>query len=137
MKLYSTLFLALLLCFNISAQEKPVKIVFDVTSEDVKVHQSTMRHVKAMSNAYPESEFEVVMYSGSIDMVLKDKSSVAEDMEALADNENVSFLICKGTMKRHGVDESELITGVGTVPDGILEIITKQAEGWGYIKEGK
>lgn len=137
MKLYSTLFLALLLSFNIIAQEKPVKIVFDVTSDDVKVHQSTMRHVKAMSKAYPESEFEVVMYSGSIDMVLKDKSSVAEDMEALADNENVSFLICKGTMKRHGVEESELITGVGTVPDGILEIITKQAEGWGYIKEGK
>lgn len=137
MKTYLNLFLACMFSMQSFSQDKPVKIVFDVTSDDVKVHQSTMRHVKAMSKAYPESEFEVVMYSGSIDMVLKDKSSVAEDMESLADNENVSFLICKGTMKRHGVDESELITGVGTVPDGILEIITKQAEGWGYIKEGK
>lgn len=120
---------------NLSAQEKPVKIVFDVTSSNAKVHQSTVRHVKLMANAYPDSKFEVVMYSGSIDMVLKDKSSVAEDIEALTKNDNITFLVCEGTMKRHKVDKSQLVTGIGTVPDGILEIIVKQAEGWGYIKE--
>ena len=119
------------------AQEKPVKIVFDVTSDDAKVHQATVRHVKAMANAYPDSEFEVVMYSGSIDMVLKEKSTVAVDMEALAKKDNISFVICEGTMKRHKIDTSQLISGVTTVPDGILEIIQKQAEGWGYIKEGQ
>jgi len=119
------------------SQEKPVKIVFDVTSDNTKVHQAAVRHVKAMSKAYPDSQFEVVMYSGAMDMVLKGKSSVEEDMAALAENDNVTFVICQGTMKRHDVDESELIEGVTTVPDGILEIIEKQQEGWGYIKEGQ
>jgi intracellular sulfur oxidation DsrE/DsrF family protein len=137
MKLFTTFFLALFYSLNSIAQEKPVKIVFDVTSDNTKVHQSTMRHVKAMSKAYPDSQFEVVMYSGAMDMVLKGKSSVEDDMKALAGNDNVSFVICQGTMKRHEVDESELIEGVTTVPDGILEIIEKQAEGWGYIKEGQ
>ena len=137
MKLFTTFFLALFYSLNSIAQEKPVKIVFDVTSDNTKVHQAAVRHVKAMSAAYPDSEFEVVMYSGAMEMVLKGKSSVEEDMKALADNDKVSFVICQGTMKRHGVDESELIEGVTTVPDGILEIIQKQQEGWGYIKEGQ
>ena len=137
MKLFTTLFLASLFSFHVFAQEKPVKIVFDVTSDNVKVHQSAIRHVKAMSKAYPDSEFEVVMYSGSMDMALKDKSSVAEDMKELAQNKNVSFKVCEGTMKRHNISATDLIPGVGTVPDGILEIINKQEEGWGYIKEGQ
>ncbi|MFD2824682.1 DsrE family protein [Lacinutrix iliipiscaria] len=137
MKNYINLIIAFLISISTFAQEKPVKIVFDVTSNDTIVHQSTIRHVKAMSKAYPESEFEVVMYSGSIDMVLKEKSSVAFDLEVLAKNENITFVICEGTMKRHKIDASEIIPGVTSVPDGILEIIQKQAEGWGYIKEGQ
>ena len=137
MKTYINLILAFVVTVTMFAQEKPVKIVFDVTSNDTSVHESTIRHVKAMSAAYPDSEFEVVMYSGSINMVLKDKSTVAEDMEALAKNENISFVICQGTMKRHKIDTSELIPGVASVPDGILEIVEKQSQGWGYIKEGK
>ena len=137
MKLYLNLFFTILFSFSVFSQENPVKIVFDVTSGNEKVHQSTMRHVKFMSEAYPKSEFEVVMYSGSIDMVLKDKSSVAEDMERLAKNENITFVVCQGTMKRHKISDDQLIPGIKQVPDGILEIIVKQQEGWGYIKEGQ
>ena len=137
MKKYIILFLMFFFALHIPAQEKPVKIVFDVTSGDAKVHQAAIRHVKFMSQAYENAEFEVVMYSGSIDMVLKDKSSVAEDLEALAKKDNISFVVCQGTMKRHKVSEDELIPGLTQVPDGILEIIEKQADGWGYIKEGQ
>ena len=137
MKKHFTMALVLLFSIILTAQEKPVKIVFDVTSDNTKVHQAAVRHVKFMSQAYPDSMFEVVMYSGSIDMVLKDKSSVAEDMKTLAKNKNIDFVICEGTMKRHKIDKSQLISGVTTVPDGILEIILKQKEGWGYIKEGQ
>ena len=137
MKTFINLIFAIVFSFATFAQDKPVKIVFDVTSDNLKVHGTTIRHIKAMSQAYPDSKFEVVMYSGAMDMVLKDKSSVAEDMEVLAKNENISFVICEGTMKRHNVDASQLIPGVTTVPDGILEIIKRQSEGWGYIKEAQ
>jgi len=137
MKKIINLVIAIVITSMAYAQETPVKIVFDVTSSDTSVHESTIRHVKAMSSAYPDSEFEVVMYSGSIDMVLKDKSSVATDLEMLAKKENVTFVICQGTMKRHKIDASEIIPGVTSVPDGILEIVKKQTEGWSYIKEGK
>lgn len=137
MKKIITLVIAFVISTMSFAQENPVKIVFDVTSDDTSVHEAAIRHVKAMSAAYPDSEFEVVMYSGSIDMVLKAKSTVAVDMEALAKKENITFVVCQGTMKRHKIDPSEIVPGVTSVPDGILEIIEKQADGWGYIKEGK
>jgi uncharacterized protein len=37
-------------------------------------------------------------------------------------------------MKRHNVDKTQLLPGVEVVPDAIFEIVTKQSEGWGYIK---
>ncbi len=137
MKNYIKIIIVLLVSTMAFSQEKPVKIVFDVTSNNTDVHKSAVRHVKAMSEAYPDSKFEVVMYSGAMDMVLKDKSSVAEDIEALTKKDNVNFVICEGTMKRHNIDNSQIITGVKSVPDGIIEIIEKQQEGWGYIKEGQ
>ena len=90
-----------------------------------------------MSKAYTNSKFEVVLYSGSYEMVLKAKSTVAKEIEELAKNPNVSFVICEATMKRHKIKQSDLIPGVTSVPDGILEIVQKQAEGWGYIKEAQ
>ena len=33
--------------------------------------------------------------------------------------------------------KSQLLEGVGTVPDGIYEIISKQHQGWGYIKAAR
>ena len=40
------------------------------------------------------------------------------------------------TMKRNNIDQSQLVPGVEIVPDGIYEIISKQQQGWGYIKVG-
>jgi intracellular sulfur oxidation DsrE/DsrF family protein len=117
------------------AQDKLVSIVFDVTSADPATHQSAVRHVKAMAASYPSSNFEVVVYGGSIEMVLKEKSSVSEDILGLAGNDRVSFKVCQGTMNRHEIKKEDLLPNVEIVPDGILEIVTKQGEGWGYIKE--
>jgi intracellular sulfur oxidation DsrE/DsrF family protein len=38
-------------------------------------------------------------------------------------------------MKQHNISTSDIIEGVRSVPDGILEIVSKQQKGWGYIKE--
>ncbi|MGJ5640772.1 DsrE family protein [Formosa sp. S-31] len=137
MKTLSSFICLWLLSAMLQVQAQAVNIVFDVTSSDTKVHQAAVRHVKGMSEAYPNAKFEVVMYSGAMDMVLKDKSSVAEDLESLAKKDNVDFVICQGTMRRYQTKESDLIPGVKTVPDGILELVEKQQQGWSYIKESR
>lgn len=123
------------LSLGIQAQSHPVKVVFDITSKDEATHQATLRHVGMMATSYPDSEFEVVVYSGAYPMVLKATSAVAKEIQQFEGNERVTFVVCEATLKRHQISPSQLLAGVKTVPDGILEIVTKQGEGWGYIKE--
>jgi intracellular sulfur oxidation DsrE/DsrF family protein len=49
-------------------------------------------------------------------------------------NPNVTFKVCAVALRNNSVDTSQLLPGVETVPDGIYEIVSKQQDGWGYIK---
>ena len=93
-----------------------------------------MRWVKEISMANPKAELEVVMYGKGLELVMPEKSTVTAQVKEALKNPNVSFRVCEGAMKNSKVERSQLFTGVTTVPDGIYEIISKQREGWGYIK---
>lgn len=134
MKILSA-FLLTLISVCALAQAKPIKVVFDVTSGDTLTHQAVMRHVSEMAKAYPQSSFEVVVYGNAMPMFVKGKSTVAKSIYKLETNPNVAFKVCEVTMARYKVDKSQLFSNVTPVPDGILEIVNKQSEGWGYIKE--
>jgi intracellular sulfur oxidation DsrE/DsrF family protein len=121
----------------VPAQKAPYNVVFDVTSKDTVVHQMVMRWVREILTADPKANIEVVFYAKSLDMVTKDKSVVADSVMKYAANKNVKFRVCEVAMKNNNIEKSQLLEGVGTVPDGIYEIISKQHEGWGYIKAAR
>jgi len=108
------------------------RVVFDITSKDTMAHQTVVRQANSILNAHPDAKVEVVIYGGALDLVTKGKSVVAPALEELAQKADIR--VCDITMKRLNIDKSQLIPGVQTIPDGIYEIITKQKEGWGYIK---
>lgn len=120
-----------------NGQQKPVKIVFDVSSGDTLIHQAAIRHVSSMAKAYSDAQFEVVVYGNALPMFVKGKSTVEDQIQSLAPNRNVSFKVCEVTMKRKQVDRSQIIQNVSPVADAIIEIVTRQGEGWGYIKEAE
>lgn len=130
------LFLAcLLFSFHfLHAQSIPYNVVFDLTSKDTNNHKSVMRWVQMISRERPDAQLEVVLYGQSLDMIVKGRSVVSDELKGLANNKNVSVKVCAAAMKKYNIDKSQLIPGVVIVPDGIYEIITKQKEGWGYIK---
>ena len=130
---------AILMCMFsfVSAQKAPYNVVFDVTSKDTVVHQMVMRWVKGILKDDPTANIEVVFYGKSLDMITKDKSVVADTLIKYAANKNVSFKVCEVAMKNNNVEKSQLLEGVGTVPDGIYEIIARQHQGWGYIKASR
>ncbi len=127
------IFMVLFSPIFLSAQSD-YKVVFDLTSNDTLNHKAVIRWTNEIIKASKDAQVEVVFYGNSLDMVQKDKSVVADDVEKLSANKNVSFKVCSVAMKAHNVDKSQLISGVETVPDGIYEIVTKQREGWAYIK---
>ena len=74
------------------------------------------------------------MFGKGLPLAVKDKSVVADAVTSLATNKNVAFKVCSIALANQKIDKSQLLPGVQTVPDGIYEIVSKQHEGWGYIK---
>ena len=119
------------------AQSADYKVVFDLTSKDTMDQKAVIRWINEISKATPDAKLEVVLYGQSLDMVVKGKSVLADDVTKFAATTNISFKVCGIALKNHNIRQAELLTGVQIVPDGIYEIITKQKEGWGYIKASR
>jgi len=132
----STVVMIILYHFS-SAQSAPYNVVFDVTSKDTLVHQMVIRWINEIMATNPEANIEVVFYAKSLDMVTKDKSVVSSDVTKYAARNNITFKVCEVAMKNNSVEKSQLLPGVKTVPDGIYEIISRQHDGWGYIKAAR
>jgi uncharacterized protein len=132
------LFFLLLFVFAATAAraQVPYNVVFDLTSKDTNDHKMVLRWINGISSGKPDARLEVVLFGQSLDMVRKEKTSVEASLLSALQNKNVTVKVCAGTLKRLNIDPSELLPGVGIVPDGIYQIITRQSEGWGYIKAG-
>jgi intracellular sulfur oxidation DsrE/DsrF family protein len=130
----NVLYLALLACALVNAQALQYRVVFDLTSKDSLEQKLVMRWVKEISASHPDAQLEIVMYGKGLEMVIPERSSVTADVKAALKNQNTTFSVCEVAMKNNNVKMSQLLPGVKTVPDGIYEIISKQHEGWGYIK---
>jgi intracellular sulfur oxidation DsrE/DsrF family protein len=119
------------------AQRSDYKVIFDLTSKDSIDQKNLVRWLTEISSNNPDAKLEVVMYSKGLEMVVKGKSAVAEEISRLSANKNISFQVCEIAMKNNQIEPGQLLAGVGMVPDGIYEIMRKQKEGWGYIKAAR
>ena len=79
------------------------------------------------------TEIEVVCHGPGISLLVKDKSSHADQVTALI-TQGVRFAACENTMKQKQIAKDQLLTGITTIPSGAVEIIRKQSEGYGYFK---
>jgi len=93
-----------------------------------------LRWISEIVDNNPDAKVEMVFYGKGLGMITQGKSIVADGVKKYAENKNVSLKVCAIAMKNNNVDKSQLIAGVQTVPDGIYEVISKQHDGWGYIK---
>jgi intracellular sulfur oxidation DsrE/DsrF family protein len=115
-------------------QPQPYKVVFDLTSDDPLDQRALLRWLGEIAVANPETEMEVVMYGRGLALVMPERSARIDDVKEALGRTHVSFRVCENSMKNQRVDKSQLLPNVGTVPDGIGEIVAKQTHGWGYIK---
>jgi len=105
-----------------------------MTSADSINQKAVIRWVGEVIAASPDAKAEVVIFGQGTALALKDKSMMTDALTRLTTNKNVSFKICAIAMKNQHIDQTQLIPGVEITPDGIYEIMTRQREGWGYIK---
>lgn len=116
------------------AQNKDYRVVFDLSSKDTINQQTLLREMSLIKQYNPDAKLEAVIYGQGLSMVSNDAASSAEAIARLSAQKDVSFKVCALAMKRQNIDKTQLKPEVEIVPDGIYEIISKEREGWGYIK---
>jgi intracellular sulfur oxidation DsrE/DsrF family protein len=126
----------MLMATLVNAQTANYKVVFDMSSKDSVNQLAIVREIGLITGASPDAKLEVVIYGQGLDLVVNDRSPQREAIQKLIAGNKASFKVCAMTMKRNNIDKSQLVPGVEVVPDGIYEIVSKQQEGWGYIKVG-
>jgi intracellular sulfur oxidation DsrE/DsrF family protein len=119
------------------AQGKTHHVVFAVTSGDEADWKMTMGNIRNLTEGLkPDAtEVEVVAYSQGLNLV-KQGSALAAEITALQEK-HVRFVACQNSMRMQHVEAKDLLPGVESVPSGIVEVVTKQEQGWSYIKAGR
>lgn len=119
----------------IAAVSTQHKIVFQVTSDDTLVHKSLMKQLKNILTVAPNTKIEVVCHGPGLYLLVKERSMYQEQITAMK-GKGVQFAACEFAMAERKITKEQLIAEAVPVPSGILEIATRQEEGWSYIKSG-
>lgn len=137
----TSLFL-LLFAFSINAQKNKLdsnkpehKIVFQLTTGDTTAHKQLIKQFNNILSVSPSTKIEVVCHGAGLDMLISDKT-IVEDKIKLLSEKGVVFNACEFSIKERKVDRTKIIQVASFVPAGIIEIVSKQEQGWSYIKAG-
>ena len=134
----ATVALLLLACtLTVSAQTKQHHVLFAVTSADEADWNLALGNIRNLLAGLSGDavEVEVVAFGPGVSLVRK-PSSLDADIQAL-EAKHVRFVACENSMRAHKMTKADLVDGAGTVPAGIVEVVTKQEQGWTYIKAGR
>jgi len=132
------LLIALLLgSFTTHAQDglRQHRIAMQLVSGDTLVHKGLMRQLRNMLEAAPTMQLEVVCHGPGMDLLMSDRSMVADKVKHFSER-GIVFLACENTIKEKQLDRSKVLPEAGFVQAGIIHIVERQEEGWSYIKAG-
>ncbi len=110
-----------------------LKALVHINFADGERQKHGLKNIANILKEAKEAEIEVVCHGGGIGLLVKDKS---EDMDEVARliKEGVRFVACENTLRDKSISKESLLPGVTTVPSGAVEVIRKQADGYGYFK---
>lgn len=111
-------------------------VIMQIASSDTLAHKALMHQLKNLKEYWAEAvSLELLVQGPGLDLVLAAKSTQSEAIAKLKDS-GIRFVACEFSMKQRNVKADELLPGMEMVPFGLVEIITRQEEGWTYLKAG-
>lgn len=112
----------------------PLKVVVHINFPESGAQGAGLKNLTNVLKDAPETQVEVVCHGGGIGLVEKARTDHADAVAALI-KQGVKFVACENTMRTKSIRKEDLLPGVGTVPSGAVEVITKQQkDGFAYFK---
>ena len=77
-------------------------------------------------------DIEIVAYGPGIGMLKLESPSAARVAEAI--KANIKVIACENTMRTLKLTRDDMQSAISYVSAGVTEIMTKQSEGWAYVR---
>lgn len=114
---------------------KEHKVVMQLTTGDTLAYRALVKQLGNMTKIWPNAKIEVIIHNKGIAIMKKENSNVAEEITALS-KKGVRFVVCEFTMEQMKLEKSQILNEAFYTPYGLIAIITKQEEGYSYLKAG-
>jgi intracellular sulfur oxidation DsrE/DsrF family protein len=113
---------------------KKDKVVFQVSDADSKKWNLALNNAKNVQAdlGKDKTEIEIVAYGPGIGMLKADSEVANRIEEALA--AGVKVVACENTMRGQKLTRDDMLSGIGYVPAGVVELMKRQKEGYAYIR---
>ena len=77
-------------------------------------------------------DIEIVTYGPGIDMLKLDSPVGGRIGEATT--AGVKVIACENTMRGQKLSRADMLNGISYVPAGVVELMSRQQQGWAYIR---
>jgi hypothetical protein len=110
-----------------------IPVVFHVTNKDPLMWNQALNNAANYQAIMGKDKvfIEIVVNGPGIRMLLAESEVEPRVTAALTDG--VKIVACEQTMKGLKLEKKDMISGIGYVPGGIVEVVDRQREGWAYI----
>lgn len=117
-----------------AAEKAKERVVIQVSDGDPKTWNQALNVVKNIQQAYGKDnvQVEVVAFGHGIGMLKMDSEVGNRIDETLQSGAHV--YACENTMRGRKLSKDDMLSKIGYVPAGVVEIINKQREGWAIIR---
>lgn len=114
--------------------QKRHKIVIQVSDNDPVKWNLALNNARNLQDDVGAAnvDIEIVAYGPGIGMLKLESPSgsrVADAMKA-----NVKVIACENTMRGQKLTRDDMLPALSYVPAGVTEIMTRQGEGWAYLR---
>ncbi len=150
------IFILLLSLGILHAEEDSAKVVYDLTTKDLKnfelrILSATVSNKTHYESTLRELDVTVVIHGGAYRFFLKDPANseykddkalvsthqdLGKRIETLANTYEVEFLVCGVGLRKRGIEKKDIYDFVKIIPTSTIGLIDKQNEGYAYIPVG-
>jgi hypothetical protein len=111
------------------------RVVIQLSNGDDSLIRSTGSQIQNLFNAFEgQVQIELVCHGISLPILLKKENHLGDLLEKLIADFHVKILACENMLKANGKSEADLFKGIRLVPSGVAWIVSRQEEGWSYIR---
>lgn len=115
---------------------KKHRIAMQLTSNDAAVHKSLVKQPYNLKKGWGDTvQIEVICHGPGIDFLHTQRAAFKDDIYQLKDR-GIVFIACENSLRERNVDKEDILPNMHFVEMGIGYLVTKQEQGWSYIKAG-